>query len=119
MSRSTPPRRDTLLPGLPSIPPRVLYLVLVVGGVSFLMSVGFTVFGVYVVTEANLNPMQLVLAGTALELSVFIAERNETHFVLNKFGGRHATARDEERAVVVTHDEPAPRRSGVRIDLES
>lgn len=74
MNEPISPRRDTLLPGLPSIPPRVVYLVILVGGVAFSMSLGFAVFGVYVVTEANLNAFQLVLAGTVLELSVFVAE---------------------------------------------
>jgi DHA3 family tetracycline resistance protein-like MFS transporter len=37
-------------------------------------SLTFTMYGVYVVTGAGLDPLQLVLAGTALEFAVFVSE---------------------------------------------
>ncbi len=44
------------------------------GATSLIFAVVFTVNMVYQVTVAELNPLQLVLVGTTLELSVFIFE---------------------------------------------
>jgi DHA3 family tetracycline resistance protein-like MFS transporter len=41
---------------------------------SLAYSMIFTLYNVYVVTTAGLDPLQLVLLGTALELSVFVFE---------------------------------------------
>ena len=61
-----PPRPATLLPG-------GLYLALAAIQ-GFALQAMFITYGVYVVREAELDPLQLVLAGTALEAAVFIAE---------------------------------------------
>ncbi|MCK4975410.1 MAG: MFS transporter [Anaerolineales bacterium] len=50
-----------------------VYLILE-GATSLIFAVVFTVNMVYQVTVAELNPLQLVLVGTTLELSVFIFE---------------------------------------------
>jgi MFS transporter, DHA3 family, tetracycline resistance protein len=50
-----------------------VYLFLV-GATSLFFSITFTVIGVYRVTVAELNPFQLVLVGTVLELSVLLFE---------------------------------------------
>ena len=44
------------------------------GASALLNGVIFTAFSVYMVTVAHLNPLQLVLVGTALEVSVFVFE---------------------------------------------
>ncbi len=42
------------------------------GATSFFFALTFTVMGVYRVQEAGLNPLQLVLVGTALEVTYFL-----------------------------------------------
>lgn len=50
-----------------------VYLILS-GASTFLNSLMYTVLTVYYVTVAGLNPLQLVLVGTAMEITVFIFE---------------------------------------------
>ena len=61
------------MPTRSSIDAFKLYLLLC-GGQSFAMSMVFTVNLVYQVTQVGLNPLQLVLIGTCLELTAFIME---------------------------------------------
>jgi sugar phosphate permease len=63
----------TLLPGGRPVPARLLYLVMrtVLG---FLNMFAFATYGLYVVREANLTALELILVGTALELSAFLFE---------------------------------------------
>lgn len=53
--------------------PKDLYLALTAGD-AFLFTTAFVAFGVYVVSEAGLGPLQLVLAGTAVEGAVLVSE---------------------------------------------
>ena len=48
--------------------------VLTQGVVGVLFATGYTTYGVYAVRTAGLGPLELVLVGTALELSVTLAE---------------------------------------------
>jgi len=41
---------------------------------SFLAMLAFTVTAVYFVTEVGMSPLQLVLVGTLMELSIFVFE---------------------------------------------
>ena len=41
---------------------------------SFAWAVSFTVTAVYFVQEVDLNPLQLVLVGTVMELAIFVFE---------------------------------------------
>lgn len=65
--------RVTLLPGGRPLPARQLYFAIKALG-GFLTMVAFATYGLYVVREANLTPLELILVGTALELSAFIFE---------------------------------------------
>lgn len=65
--------RGTLLPGGRPIDPRRFYF-LYRAGASFLTAVAVATYGLYVVREAGLTPLELMLVGTALELSAFIFE---------------------------------------------
>lgn len=65
--------RATLVRGRRGLPPRALYLLLT-GASGLVNSITFVTYGLYVVRGAGLDPLQLVLAGTALELSVFLSE---------------------------------------------
>lgn len=47
---------------------------LLVGGCAFCYALAFTVSSVYRIEWARLDPLQLVLVGTALELTIFLAE---------------------------------------------
>ncbi len=47
---------------------------LLAGGSAFCYALAFTISSVYRIERARLDPLQLVLVGTALELSVFLAE---------------------------------------------
>ena len=58
---------------MPRLPAVAVYLVLVVAG-SFLFSLYSTLSALYRIREAGLDPLELVLVGTALELSVFLFE---------------------------------------------
>ncbi len=62
-----------MLPGGRPIDPRRFYLVYR-GLASFLTAVAVATYGLYVVREAGLTPLELMLVGTALELSAFIFE---------------------------------------------
>jgi DHA3 family tetracycline resistance protein-like MFS transporter len=67
-----PSGRDTLLPGhaLPTVP---LYLAQgFCRGLA--ISIALTVYGLYVVRDVGLNPLQLVLLGTGLEAAVIVSE---------------------------------------------
>ena len=66
-------RRETLLPGGRPIDPRRFYLGYR-GLANFLNAVAASTYGLYVVREAGLDPLQLLLVGTALELSAFAFE---------------------------------------------
>ena len=65
-------RRPTLLPGRPSDPAR-LYLRLA-GLSGFANAAGLVLYAYYAVRVAELSPLELVLAGTALEASAFLFE---------------------------------------------
>ncbi len=67
-----PSDRDTLLPGRP-IPPRTLFLAQAALR-GFAISVALTVYGLYVVRDVGMTPLQLVLAGTGLEAATFLGE---------------------------------------------
>ena len=63
----------TLLRGGRPLPPRHLYI----GTQSvdaLLLSMKYTTYGLYAVKAASLGPLELVLVGTALELSIALAE---------------------------------------------
>lgn len=60
-------------PGQRSLDAATAYL-LIAGGASFFFTLTFTVSSIYRVTVAGLNPLQLVLVGTVLELSVLLFE---------------------------------------------
>lgn len=47
---------------------------LLAGGSAFCYALAFTISSVYRIERARLDPLQLVLVGTALELSIFLAE---------------------------------------------
>lgn len=66
-------REPVLLPGGRPIDPRRLYLTLSLLG-GFLTAFALGVYALYVVRDAELTPLQLVLAGTALEASAFVFE---------------------------------------------
>ena len=55
------------------LPPYTIYLIIVGATAAFFTMMGF-ISAIYRVQTAGLNPLQLVLLGTALELSVFIFE---------------------------------------------
>jgi MFS transporter, DHA3 family, tetracycline resistance protein len=61
------------VPIRPRPSPKAIYLALTAGH-AFLFTTAFVAYGVYVVSEATLGPLQLVLAGTALEGAVLLAE---------------------------------------------
>ncbi|MPZ97900.1 MAG: MFS transporter [Dehalococcoidia bacterium] len=65
-------RQPTLLPGRP-VDPVGLYLVtaFTCGVIS---AVAFTTYGLYVVREATLSPLGLILVGTGVEAAVFFGE---------------------------------------------
>ena len=65
-------RRPTLLPGRPSDPAR-LYLRLA-GLSGFANTAGLVLYAYYAVRVAELSPLELVLAGTVLELAAFLFE---------------------------------------------
>lgn len=65
-------RRPTLLPGRPSDPAR-LYLRLA-GLSGFANAAGLVLYAYYAVRVAGLSPLELVLAGTLLELATFLFE---------------------------------------------
>ncbi|MEE8421487.1 MAG: MFS transporter [Dehalococcoidia bacterium] len=66
-------RSPTLFrPGRP-VHPRTLFLLLS-ALTGLFNSITFTLYGVYVVTGAGFDPLQLVLAGTAVEFAVFVSE---------------------------------------------
>jgi len=65
--------RATLLPVGRALPPAGLYLgTALINGLMFTLAL--TTYGLYVVDEAQLTPLQLVLAGTGLEAAAFVAE---------------------------------------------
>jgi DHA3 family tetracycline resistance protein-like MFS transporter len=53
------------------VSPYRLYLILE-GGMSFMLGISYATVTVYWVTSARLNPLQLLLLGTSLELSYFV-----------------------------------------------
>lgn len=55
------------------LPPYTIYLIIVGATSAFFTMMGF-ISAIYRVQTAGLNPLQLVLLGTALELSVFVFE---------------------------------------------
>ncbi len=57
----------------PTLPPVPLFIIMVVITEMAFMTFA-TVSSVYRISEAGLDPLQLILVGTALEISVFIAE---------------------------------------------
>ena len=67
-----PPGRETLLPGR-AVSPSRLYLA---EGAARGLAVGvaLAMYGLYVVRDVGLNPIQLVLLGTGLEVAMFLAE---------------------------------------------
>lgn len=65
--------RLTLFPAGRPVSARRLYLVIKTLS-GFLTMVAFATYGLYVVREAGLSPLQLILVGTALELSAFLFE---------------------------------------------
>jgi len=65
-------RQPTLLPGRP-VSPRRLYLAMV-ASYGVLTGPGLVIYGLYVVREAGLSPLELVLVGTALEVAAFVGE---------------------------------------------
>ncbi len=65
--------RATLLPGGRPLPARPLYLMLK-GLLGFFTMLAFATYGLYVVRDANLTALELILVGTALEVSAFIFE---------------------------------------------
>lgn len=68
------------------IPADRLYLTLS-GGVALLFAMIFTITAVYRIEAAGLNPLQLVLVGTALELAAFLFEI-PTGIVADRFSRR-------------------------------
>lgn len=72
MPSSTWIQRPTLLPGRPSDPAR-LYLRLA-GLSGFANAAGLVLYAYYAVRVAGLSPLELVLAGTVLELAAFLFE---------------------------------------------
>ncbi len=64
--------RPTLLPGRPADPTRLYLRLAGLGG--FANAAGLVLYGFYVVRDAHLSPLELVLAGTALELAAFMFE---------------------------------------------
>ncbi|MEZ4502425.1 MAG: MFS transporter [Dehalococcoidia bacterium] len=65
-------RQPTLLPGRP-VSPRGLYLAMA-AAYGVLTGPGLVIYGLYVVREAGLSPLELVLVGTALEVAAFVGE---------------------------------------------
>jgi hypothetical protein len=65
-------RASTLLPGRP-VEPATLYIA-AGAAMGFASGLLTTVYGLYAVRDVGLSPLQLVLAGTALELTVFLLE---------------------------------------------
>ena len=66
--------------------PAVLY-VGTVGAIGLLHSMVFTIYGLYAVRTAGLTPLELTLAGTLLELTVFVGEI-PTGVVADRYGRR-------------------------------
>lgn len=66
-----PAYRHGVRPGNHPVSPYRVYLVLECG-MSFLLGISYATITVYWVTAGRLNPMQLVLLGTGLELSYFL-----------------------------------------------
>jgi DHA3 family tetracycline resistance protein-like MFS transporter len=67
-----PTSRDTLLPGR-ALDPRRLFLVqATLRGLA--TSIALTVYGLYVVRDIGMSPLQLVLIGTGLEGAMFLSE---------------------------------------------
>jgi DHA3 family tetracycline resistance protein-like MFS transporter len=65
-------RRPTLLPGRPSDPARLYLRLAVLSG--FANAAGLVLYAYYAVRVAGLSPLELVLAGTLLELAAFLFE---------------------------------------------
>lgn len=65
-------RRSTLLPGRPVEPARLYLRLADVGG--FANAVGLVLYAYYAVHDAHLSPLELMLAGTALEASTVVFE---------------------------------------------
>src|SRR5262245_20559553 len=71
--RSPEHQAKTLLRSGRPLPPRLLYI----GTQSvdaLLLSMAYTTYGLYAVKAATLGPLELVLVGTIMESSVFLAE---------------------------------------------
>jgi MFS transporter, DHA3 family, tetracycline resistance protein len=66
-------RQPVMLPGGRLLPPAFLYLA-VAALYAGSLSMAFTTYGLYVVRAAELSPLQLVLAGVALEAAYFLFE---------------------------------------------
>jgi DHA3 family tetracycline resistance protein-like MFS transporter len=76
----------TLLRGGRPLPPRLLYI----GTQSvdaLLLSMAYMTYGLYAVKAATLGPLDLVLVGTFMEISVFLAEV-PTGMVADTYGRR-------------------------------
>jgi DHA3 family tetracycline resistance protein-like MFS transporter len=56
------------------LPPLPLYYLVIRGFRGFLLGVAFTTYGLYAVREAALSPFELVIVGTALEVSTLLSE---------------------------------------------
>ena len=54
--------------------PPVRVFVIAMTSLAEMAFMTFTVSSVYRITEADLNPLQLILVGTVLELAVLLAE---------------------------------------------
>ncbi len=65
-------QRPTLLPGRPSDPARLYLRLAGLGG--FANAAGLVLYAYYAVRVADLSPLELVLAGTALEAAAFLFE---------------------------------------------
>lgn len=65
-------RRPTLLPGRPSDPARLYRRLAGLSG--FANTAGLVLYAYYAVRVAELSPLELVLAGTVLELAAFLFE---------------------------------------------
>jgi DHA3 family tetracycline resistance protein-like MFS transporter len=68
------------------VSPGPLYIA-TVGSMGLLQGMVFTIYGLYAVRTAGLTPLELTLAGTALELTVFMAEI-PTGIVADAYGRR-------------------------------
>jgi DHA3 family tetracycline resistance protein-like MFS transporter len=75
---------------LRSISPKKAYLFIEFAASAFLSMV-FVTMSLYEVTIANLSPLQLVLVGTTVELSVFLIGRANRQTVRFMGGGQKST----------------------------